>query len=308
MRNHIKSTILIIATILIYSLTLTGCSDSDRDSHDTTEMKQVPVQGGELEYEIRGDGEPVLLIHGSHIAASFLPVMDEPALADYQLIRYHRRGLAGSSKHDGPFSVEEQAADALAMLQYLGIEQAHIVGHSYGGTIALQMALDAPEVVHSLSLLEPGILPETLEPPEQLQAAIARYQEGKPTEAVAVFIEMLEGPEWRSKLASTVPGGPEQAERDAKTFFEIEFPALGQWDFGADRAEKIHHPVLYIWGSETNPFIKESRDFFHSWFPEAEDHQVPGVTHSLQMEDPQAVAARIADFLDRHPLTESSNQ
>ncbi|NBB72410.1 MAG: hypothetical protein GVY35_01880 [Bacteroidetes bacterium] len=46
-------------------------------------MRRAPVQGGELEYEVRGDGEPVLLIHGAFIAASFLPVMDEPSLANY---------------------------------------------------------------------------------------------------------------------------------------------------------------------------------------------------------------------------------
>ncbi|MPZ17638.1 MAG: hypothetical protein GEV06_06980 [Luteitalea sp.] len=44
-------------------------------------MKRARVPGGVLEYEIRGDGEPVLLVHGSHIADAFLPLMDQPALA-----------------------------------------------------------------------------------------------------------------------------------------------------------------------------------------------------------------------------------
>ena len=51
-----------------------------------------------LEYEPHGEGEPVLLIHGSHVADSFLPLTREVVLADrYRLIRYHRRGFAGSS-------------------------------------------------------------------------------------------------------------------------------------------------------------------------------------------------------------------
>lgn len=76
-----------IATVLcfVFSLLLAPAALSQVESPtDTPEMKRAPVPGGELEYEIRGDGEPVLLIHGALIAGSFLPVMDEPSLADYK--------------------------------------------------------------------------------------------------------------------------------------------------------------------------------------------------------------------------------
>ena len=112
-----------------------------------------------LEYESHGEGEPVLLIHGSHVADAFLPLTREAALADrYRLIRYHRRGFAGSDPHSGPFSVEEQAQDALALVKHLGLERAHVVGHSYGAVTAVQLALDAPRAVHSLVLLEPPLM------------------------------------------------------------------------------------------------------------------------------------------------------
>lgn len=62
----------------------------------STEMERVIVNGVELEYEIPGSGEPVLLIHGSHICGSFVPLMDQHILTDdYALIGYHRRGFAG---------------------------------------------------------------------------------------------------------------------------------------------------------------------------------------------------------------------
>jgi pimeloyl-ACP methyl ester carboxylesterase len=70
-----------------------------------------------LEYEVRGAREPVRLIHGSHVAHAFLPPMVEPALADrFCVIRYHRRGFAGSAPHTGPFSIEQQARDALELV------------------------------------------------------------------------------------------------------------------------------------------------------------------------------------------------
>ena len=124
----------------------------------TKPLERVPVHGGELEYETRGEGDTVLLIHGSHIAGSFLPIMTEAGLANYRLIRYHRRGFAGSVPHGGAFSIEQQAADALAVLRHLSVSRAHVVGHSYGGTTALQLALQAPDIAGTLVLLEPALL------------------------------------------------------------------------------------------------------------------------------------------------------
>jgi pimeloyl-ACP methyl ester carboxylesterase len=121
-------------------------------------MERARVNGIELEYEIIGSGEPVLLIHGSHVAGSFKPLLAQPALTDeYTLIRYHRRGHLDSSPATGPVSIEQQAADARALLEYLHAQPAHVVGHSYGGAIAMQLALDAPESVHSLALLVVGV-------------------------------------------------------------------------------------------------------------------------------------------------------
>ncbi|HEX2339337.1 MAG TPA: alpha/beta fold hydrolase [Vicinamibacterales bacterium] len=79
-------------------------------------------------------------------------------------MRYHRRGYAGSSPVRPPFSLSQQAADCRALLGHLRVERTHVVGHSSGGSIALQLALDAPEVVHSLVLLEPALLTFQAEP------------------------------------------------------------------------------------------------------------------------------------------------
>src|SRR4029453_6491096 len=101
----------------------------------TQKMKRTAVPEGHVEYEIAGEGEPVLLIHGSLIADSFLPLMGETSLANYRLIRYRRRGFSGSSAHKGPCSIERQASDAAALLRQLGVRRAHIAGHSYGAII-----------------------------------------------------------------------------------------------------------------------------------------------------------------------------
>ncbi|MEJ2319986.1 MAG: alpha/beta hydrolase [Gemmatimonadales bacterium] len=258
-----------------------------------------------MEYEIRGDGEPVLLIHGSHIAGSYLPLMAEPALADYRLIRYHRRGFAGSTPHEGPFSIEDQAADALAVLRHLGVKRTHVVGHSYGGTTGLQLAVDTSGVVASLVLLEPAGLKvpsAAVFAEEHLVPATEKYELGDPAGAVDTFGRAVGGSQWKAEVSRTVPGGVEQAEDDAMTFFEVELPALAEWEFGAEKATRISQPILFVLGSESDRMVEDARDLIHSVLPQTEDHLVPGAGHLLQMQNPRSVAEGISDFLSRHPL------
>ena len=116
-------------------------------------MKTAEVNDVELEYEVTGSGEPVLLI-SPVLADGFMPLVPQPELADHQLITYHKRGWVGSTHTASPVSVEDHAADAAALLAHLGLQRAHVAGHSSGAAVALQLALDHPEVVHSLCLLE----------------------------------------------------------------------------------------------------------------------------------------------------------
>ena len=93
------------------------------------------------------------------IADCFVPLLAEPLLADrYQLIRYHKRGWVGSTHTPPPVSIGDHAADAAALLNHLGVPRAHIVGHSTGASIGAQLALDHPEKVHTLTMLEPTLV------------------------------------------------------------------------------------------------------------------------------------------------------
>src|SRR5258708_39255474 len=116
-------------------------------------MNTANVNGITLEFESQGRGEPVVLIHGSVVSDGFVPMMGETALRNYQLIRYRRRGFDGSTHSAPPVRIEDQARDCLGLMRHLGIERAHIVGHSYGGVTAIQLFFENPAAVHTLALL-----------------------------------------------------------------------------------------------------------------------------------------------------------
>jgi pimeloyl-ACP methyl ester carboxylesterase len=109
-------------------------------------------------------------------------------------------------------------------------------------------------------------------------------------------------PDWRTEVQRTVPGGPEQAEADAATFFEVELPALLACTLDEDRGRRIAQPILYLVGSESGPHFDRAKQALQSTVAQTEAVVLPGLNHLLQMRNPHVVAAPIADFLARHPL------
>ena len=266
-------------------------------------MERATVNGVELEYELKGSGEPLLLIHGSHIARSFLPLLTQSALTEkYTLIRYHRRGFLGSSPARGPVSIKDQAADARALLDYLHLSPAHVVGHSYGGSIALQLAVDAPMHVHAVILLEAAMttVPHWKAVRESNAATTERYRQGDWEAAVDAF---LGGPaEERSIMIRNVPGSLEQAIRDLDTYFNIEVPAHNVWHFTEAEGKQITQPVLFVQASDAQVFYKECREQVQQWMPQTEVVVLQGATHMLHIQQPEGAATLMVEFLKRHPI------
>src|SRR5207249_2508012 len=142
--------------------------------------------------------------------------------------------FAGSSAPKGPASIADQVADCRALLEHLGVKQTHVAGHSLGGVIALQLALDAPTLVQSLALMEPALMgaiaraegslrPETLASQQQfhhsLQQVRAFYAAGDARAALTAFLETRSADVFREVLDWLLKSGEfDQAMRDFGTF------------------------------------------------------------------------------------------
>jgi pimeloyl-ACP methyl ester carboxylesterase len=264
-------------------------------------MERAHLDGAELEYELRGDGDLVVFVHHGAGADWFQPLFSEPILTDrFRLLRYHRSGYAGSSTLVGELSFTREAATFRELMRHLGAARAHVVGHSASGCIALQMALDAPECVHSLTLMEPALL--AVPSPPEVPQALGLYQAGDRAGAVGTFLLGTCGPQSRAVLEDTIPDAINRAVADSGTFFGHELPALRQWSFGPDEAHRITQPVLAVLGEVSDSRFHERHQLLLSWLPHAESFVLPGAGHLLHLQNRKGFANGLADFLARHAI------
>jgi pimeloyl-ACP methyl ester carboxylesterase len=112
------------------------------------------ADGGELRYSTAGSGESVVLIHGLGLDAAMWDAQWPALRREFRAIRYDVRGFGDSSIPSGPYSNSD---DLLGLLDSLDARPAHVVGLSMGGRLALRFALDQPNAVKSLTLIDPAL-------------------------------------------------------------------------------------------------------------------------------------------------------
>jgi pimeloyl-ACP methyl ester carboxylesterase len=268
-------------------------------------MRLVEVGDIELELHDLGRGDPVVLVQTALTADELAPLAALVVTrGPYRAIAYHRRGYLGSSPVQGPGSVVRDAADCRDLIAALHLDRVHVVGYSYSGAVALQLAVDATEHVHTLTVIEPP--PVHVPSSPGFRAANARLQETRrahgPVRALEEFLGLVIGPHWRTDVERRLPGATEQMHRDTETFFDTDLPALLSWRFDAEDARGVGCPVLHITGSDSGPWFAEVRDLLLAWFPQGEDVLLSGADHSLTLTHTEQVADALVDFLGRHPI------
>ena len=239
------------------------------------------------------------------MADTFRPLVAERALAGFRRITYHRRGYHGSSRiPSSGMTMADQAADCAALLRRLDIPRAHIVGHSLGGSVAIQLALDAPELVQTLVVLEPGLfLGDTA---AQYRAALSdnqrRFRELGAEVVVEEFFRARFGADWRARFEHEHADLIGQAMAYAATFFEDEITRLAEWTLEEADLRRIRQPVLAVVGATSDTLWRrfgETQRVLLRTLPSAEGYVLPGATHAVQLDNPHDLAVAIAGFFHR---------
>lgn len=150
-----------------------------------TKNGHVMANGVNYYYEIRGTGEPLLLLHGGlGQIEMFGPVLGMLA-AERQVISVDLHGHGRSSLGDRPISLTDMGDDMAVILKELGFEQVDAMGYSMGGGVAFRLAVQHPEMVRRLALVsagfaQDGFFPEMLPMQAQVSAAMADMMKGTP--------------------------------------------------------------------------------------------------------------------------------
>lgn len=116
-------------------------------------MATVTTDGADLYWEESGTGEPLLLIQGLGFSCDMWFRVVPKFETAYRVLRYDARGVGRSSVPEGPYSIEQMARDAAAVLDAAGVAEAHVLGVSLGGIVAQELALSAPGRLRTLTLV-----------------------------------------------------------------------------------------------------------------------------------------------------------
>lgn len=260
----------------------------------------VDVGDARLRYRERGTGAPVLLLHAGGSGEWFAPVFEEPALDGVRLVEVHRAGYGGSSTPDAHLTFADHARQARKLLREVGIDRATWVGHSSSASMALQGAIDAPEAVERLVLLEPAPSPAGPSSEELVRTAvgpaIGAAQAGDVRGAVDTFMTGVCGPGWAALARQVLgPDAIDRIVRDSRFFLTDEVVAAMEWAIDEDIAARVAAPTTFVYGAApATKAHEETTRMLADWVPGAELVVLPGVGHAMPLEDPAAVARLVA--------------
>jgi len=275
------------------------------------------VGGASLRYFDHGQGEPVLMIHGTNLSDFVAtPLQMHDGLYDrYRIISYYRAGYNGSTFEGDGVSIADGARHAVELLDHLGIAKAHLIAFSFGGVIGFEAILKYPDRFTSAVLLEP-YLPRLSQ--KAIDANVAAYMEvramfdaGDRLGAGQRYIELICGPDALSATEMTCPREVwARLEAAVPTTFNVDFPAIMGWGFNPATADEYAPartpvPVLACMGLQSEaaiPGFRETQDFLMRWLPDVEPAGIPGATHGMQAMNPIAVGEACVDFFGRHPI------
>jgi pimeloyl-ACP methyl ester carboxylesterase len=256
-------------------------------------------QGVKIAYDVRGDGEPLVLVHGLAYDRLGWGTFPDLLAERYRVVMIDNRGVGESDAPAGPYSVAQMAADVAAVLDEAGIEETHLFGVSLGGYIAQEFTLTWPERVQKLILCSTAVGGAKAHPmPEKTQEIFAKYPLMEREAGLRMFVENSLGergvrdlPElveeilrYRLDHAPTVEAWVAQATAGA-TFDD------------SDRVGEIDKQALVLHGGSDVVVDPRNAELLGELLPNARVEIVPDRGHLLIWEDSPRAAELIVEFL-----------
>jgi len=259
-------------------------------------MQHAEVNGTRLAYAVSGKGAPVVLIHGFSLDMRMWDPQI-PTLEDrYRVVRYDLRGFGRSALPDSsPYVASE---DLAALLDFLQIERAALAGLSLGGTVAIHFALDFPNRVSSLILIDAVVSGwQWSEEGTALQTAV--WQAGKEQGADAARRLWLEHPMFTPVRANPITASDFDRMVEAYSGFHWTTDDSQVWPDppALERLGEIGAPTLVAVGELDTPDLQGTAEALANGIPGAQKTVVRGAGHMSNMEKPDQVTELIIGHL-----------
>ena len=263
----------------------------------------VAVQNGSLDCQVSGSkGATMILLHAG-VADSRM--WDEPAqrlASQFRVVRFDMRGFGSTRLPNGAFSY---ADDVQRVIEAGRSKAVWLVGASFGGRVAIDVALSCPELVTGLVLIAPAV--SGFQPTGEIvdfgNAEDELLESGQLEAAAELNVRMwVDGPfrteaqvdgSIRRNVFDMQLAAFEQPEPENADSIQLQPPAIG-------RLEEIQVPVLIITGALDVPDFVALSEFLEGRIPDVERIVVPDAAHMVSMECPQRVAAWISEFVEAH--------
>ena len=272
-------------------------------------MAMVKVNGVRLFYELDGTpgAVPLVLVHGSwdshHDWDPLMPALKEA----FHVLRYDRRGHSQSERPTGPGSVREDVADLAALIEYLELAPAWVVGNSFGASIALRLAGEHPGLLRGVVAHEPPLFSLLAEDPDlspvladvqsKIESVAERIESGDHAGATEEFVETVAlgpgtwetvPPDYRQVMIENAPTFLDEAKDPDASAFEL------------DWISNFSKPVLLTLGDQSPPMFAPVVTRLSEALPRADVVTVPDAGHIPHATHPEAYFETVAAFVRQH--------
>ena len=258
---------------------------------------KAPVAGTQLEYDLRGEGPPVVLLHAFPLNKAMWDAQVKALAGAHQVVRFDARGFGGTPPGDGLLTMERIADDAAALLDHLGLSQAAFVGLSMGGYAAFALVRRHPSRIRSLVLADTRVAPDSVEQRKARSTQADKVRAEGPAAIADGFLQKAVG-------ATTQKERPEVVARVKEMILAA--PARGVVDALAGLAARadstatlreIQVRTLVICGEEDALTPPADAETIHRGVKGSTLATIPRAGHLSAMEDPAAFNAALLEFL-----------
>lgn len=260
-------------------------------------MPDVKANGLKIHYVEEGSGEAVVFVHGLVMDHTMYAAQFEDLPDQFRCIALDLRGHGRTECPPGPWSMQDSVDDVIAFIEATGAAPCHFVGMSWGGMIGVRVAVQRPELVRSLVLIDTSV---DAEGPDQL-AMERGFQEwieeaGLTDEVVEAAAPVLFGERYRADGTAMAVYSDRLKSMKPEAVIEG-LRAVMERDSLMDRLGSLSIPVLVIHGEDDAAQPISEAEKAAARIPGARLVRLAGVGHSAPLEAPDEVNAALLDFL-----------